>query len=410
MVANKLCVVQTLHIDKGTHIVALLYINKVLYSASLRLLIALWNLINLQPIQTSTLGEEHHCGVHRSRVYIFDKVLITTVRSACAYATASLLTELNEWRTLDITKVRDGDNHIVVGIEVFGIELFGSVLDLRTQVIDVPSQEVITKDNSPTDVNAIIYLRIVDPERAYFEVSNYRQATVALAQTSLRGIIGDMELDEVLYNRDLINTRLRDILDKETDQWGVKIERVEIKEVNPIGAVKQAMTEQTAAERERRAAILKADGEKRAAILKAEGLRQSMILESEGERQSQILKAEGLRQSQILKAQGEAQGLRILALGSRSLDKRSITVLSLDALQKMADGQATKIIYPFEISSLIKRGAKYLGGGEESFEPDEKNLDKLDESILGELPDKNEIATAVENAKNVSAHEEKVEE
>ena len=114
-------------------------------------------------------------------------------------------------------------------------------LDLRTQVIDVPSQEVITKDNSPTDVDAIIYVRVMDPERAYFEVSNYRQATVALAQTSLRGIIGDMELDEVLYNRDMINRRLRDILDKETDQWGVKIERVEIKEVNPIGAVKQAM-------------------------------------------------------------------------------------------------------------------------------------------------------------------------
>ena len=282
-------------------------------------------------------------------------------------------------------------------------------LDLRTQVIDVPSQEVITKDNSPTDVDAIIYVRVMDTERAYFEVSNYRQATVALAQTSLRGIIGDMELDEVLYNRDLINTRLRDILDKETDQWGVKIERVEIKEVNPIGAVKQAMTEQTAAERERRAAILKADGEKRAAILKAEGLRQSMILESEGERQSKILRAEGERQSQILKAQGEAQGLRILALGSRALDKRSVTVLSLDALQKIADGQATKIIYPFEVSSLIKQGAKYLGG-EESFEPDEKNLEVLDESILGELPDKNEIAAAVEQAKSVSSREEKVEE
>ena len=282
-------------------------------------------------------------------------------------------------------------------------------LDLRTQVIDVPSQEVITKDNSPTDVDAIIYVRVMDPERAYFEVSNYRQATVALAQTSLRGIIGDMELDEILYNRDLINTRLRDILDKETDQWGVKIERVEIKEVNPIGAVKQAMTEQTAAERERRAAILKADGEKRAAILKAEGLRQSMILESEGERQSKILRAEGERQSQILKAQGEAQGLRILALGSRALDKRSVTVLSLDTMQKMADGQATKIIYPFEVSSLIKQGAKFLGG-EDAFEPNETPSVKLDESILGDLPDKKEIAAAVEQVKKASATENKVEE
>ena len=271
-------------------------------------------------------------------------------------------------------------------------------LDLRTQVIDVPSQEVITKDNSPTDVDAIIYVRVMDPERAYFEVSNYRQATVALAQTSLRGIIGDMELDEVLYNRDMINRRLRDILDKETDQWGVKIERVEIKEVNPIGAVKQAMTEQTAAERERRAAILRADGEKRAAILKAEGLRQSMILESEGERQSKILRAEGERQSKILQAQGEAQSLRIVALGSRPLDKRAITVLSLNALEKMADGQATKIIFPFEVSSLIKQGAKFLGA-EDLVDNDEAQQIELDESILGDLPDPEEIAKAVESVK-----------
>ena len=127
-------------------------------------------------------------------------------------------------------------------------------LDLRTLVIDVPSQEVITKDNSPTNVDAIIYIRVIDPEKAYFEVSNYRIATVALAQTSLRGIIGDMELDEVLYNREVINTKLRDILDRETDQWGVKVERVEIKEVDPVETVKNAMTEQTAAERARRAA------------------------------------------------------------------------------------------------------------------------------------------------------------
>ncbi|PKL60211.1 MAG: membrane protease subunit, stomatin/prohibitin, partial [Methanomicrobiales archaeon HGW-Methanomicrobiales-4] len=173
-------------------------------------------------------------------------------------------------------------------------------LDLRTLVIDIPSQEVITKDNSPTNVDAIVYIRVIDPEKAYFEVVNYRMATVALAQTTLRGVIGDMELDEVLYNRESINTRLRDILDRETDQWGVKVERVEIKEVDPVGAVKQAMTEQTAAERARRAAILRADGEKRSAILKAEGLKKSMILEAEGERQSKILKADGERMSQIL--------------------------------------------------------------------------------------------------------------
>jgi regulator of protease activity HflC (stomatin/prohibitin superfamily) len=271
-------------------------------------------------------------------------------------------------------------------------------LDLRTQVMDVPSQEVITKDNSPTNVDAIVYIRVVDPEKAYFEVSNYKLATVALAQTSLRGIIGDMELDEILYNREQINTRLRDMLDKETDQWGVKIERVEIKEVDPIGAVKQAMTEQTAAERERRAAILRADGEKRSAILKAEGLKSSMVLEAEGERQSKVLRAEGDRMSQILRAQGESQGLRILSLGARSLDKRAISVLSLDALKTMSDGQATKIVFPFEISSLIRQSAKYLGATEDMSDEEVLAID-VDESLLGAAPDAAEIARLLRTIK-----------
>jgi len=263
-------------------------------------------------------------------------------------------------------------------------------LDLRTTVMEIPKQEVITKDNSPTNVDAIVYIRVIDPEKAYFEVANYRMATVALAQTTLRGVIGDMELDEVLYNRERINAKLRDILDHETDQWGVKVERVEIKEVDPVEAVKNAMTEQTAAERARRAAILRADGEKRSAILKAEGLRQSMILEAEGERQSKVLRAEGDRLSQILQMQGQAQGLRILSVGAAPLDKKAITVLSLDTLKTMAAGQATKIIFPFEISQLIRQGAKFLGAGDET--PDETTARPvMDEKILGDIPQREEV-------------------
>ncbi len=269
-------------------------------------------------------------------------------------------------------------------------------IDLRTLVMDVPSQEVITKDNSPTNVDAIVYIRVVNPEKAFFEVANYRLATVSLAQTTLRGLIGDMELDEVLYNRESINTNLRDILDRETDQWGVKVERVEIKEVDPVGAVKQAMTEQTAAERERRAAILRADGEKRSAILKAEGMKKSMILEAEGDRQSKILKAEGERMSQILRSQGESQGLRILSLGARALDKRAISVLSLDALKTMSNGQATKIIFPFEVSSLIKQTAKYLGATEE-MDDNSASAINLDEDLLGSFPTASEIASVVKS-------------
>lgn len=277
---------------------------------------------------------------------------------------------------------------------VFPIITKVHTVDLRTMVMDVPSQEVITKDNSPTNVDAIVYIRVVDPEKSVFEVANYRMATVALAQTSLRGIIGDMELDEVLYNREMINTKLRDILDRETDQWGVKVERVEIKEVDPVGAVKNAMTEQTAAERERRAAILRADGEKRSAILKAEGFKKSMILSAEGERQSKILKADGERMSQILQSQGESQALRVLSVGARALDKRAITVLSLDALKKMSDGQATKIIFPFEVSQLIKQSASFLGATDD-YDTGTSGTEELDMSLLGDIPTSEEIAQVV---------------
>ncbi len=273
-------------------------------------------------------------------------------------------------------------------------------LDLRTQVLEIPKQEVITKDNSPTNVDAVIYIKVVDPEKAYFEVTNYRMATIALAQTTLRSVIGDMELDEVLYNRDLINSRLRDILDKATDAWGVRVEAVEIREVDPVGPVKAAMEEQTSAERRRRAAILLADGNKRSAILEAEGAKQAMILKAEGSRQSKILEAEGTRVSSILQAQGQAQSLRLLSLGAVPLDKKALTVLSLDTLTKMASGQATKIIFPFEISKLVEQSAKYLGASEEKVpevgvSTDVERIVGKPEDVLGKIPNPDELRAEV---------------
>jgi len=273
-------------------------------------------------------------------------------------------------------------------------------LDLRTQVLEIPKQEVITKDNSPTNVDAVIYIKVVDPEKAYFEVTNYRMATIALAQTTLRSVIGDMELDEVLYNRDLINSRLRDILDKATDAWGVRVEAVEIREVDPVGPVKAAMEEQTSAERRRRAAILLADGNKRSAILEAEGAKQAMILKAEGSRQSKILEAEGTRVSSILQAQGQAQSLRLVSLGAVPLDKKALTVLSLDTLSKMSNGQATKIIFPFEISKLIEQSAKYLGASEEKVPEvgaatDVERIVGKPEDVLGKIPNPDELRAEV---------------
>jgi regulator of protease activity HflC (stomatin/prohibitin superfamily) len=273
-------------------------------------------------------------------------------------------------------------------------------LDLRTQVLDVPRQEVITKDNSPTNVDAIVYIRVVDPEKAYFEVVNYHIATVSLAQTTLRSVVGDMELDEILYNRDFINTKLRDILDEATDAWGVKVEAVEIREVDPVGTVKDAMEEQTSAERKRRAAILIADGQKKAAILEAEGSKQSRILNAEGVRQSKILEAEGERVSRILVAQGESQSLRILSVGAVPLDKKAISVLSMNMMAKMAEGQATKIIFPMEISKMLDQMGQYLGASSEVPEVGntldvEKIVGKAEE-VLGSIPKPEELRREVE--------------
>ncbi len=265
-------------------------------------------------------------------------------------------------------------------------------LDLRTQVLDVPRQEVITKDNSPTNVDAIIYTKVIDPKKAFFEVQNYRAATVYLAQTTLRSIIGDMELDEILSNRERINVHLRDVLDEATDKWGVRVENVEIREVDPAAKVKNAMEEQTSAERLRRATILKADGEKKSAILTAEGTKRARILQAEGVRQSKILEAEGERMAIILQAQGDAQKLRILSVGASTLDSKALTVLSLDAFKALGLSPSTKYILPFELTKLAEGVSEYLGTGRtvpereiSKTEEVEKVVGKADD-ILGPIP------------------------
>ncbi len=270
-------------------------------------------------------------------------------------------------------------------------------LDLRTMVLDVPRQEVITKDNSPTNVDAIIYTKIIDPKKAYSEGQIFRDATVYLAQTTLRSIIGDMELDEILSNRERINVHLRDVLDEATDKWGVRVEAVEIREVDPATKVKMAMEEQTSSERLRRAAILKADGEKKAAILTAEGTKRARILQAEGIRQSKILEAEGERMAIILQAQGESQKLRILSVGASTLDSKALTVLSLDAFKAVGAGASTKYILPFELTKLVEGVSEYLGTGRtvperelSKIEDVEKVVGKADD-ILGPIPKPEEL-------------------
>ena len=285
-------------------------------------------------------------------------------------------------------------------------------MDLRTEVLDVPKQEVITKDNSPVEVDAVIYIKVTDPRNAFFEVTNYKLATVNLAQTTLRSIIGEMELDEILSSREKINVSLRDILDENTDKWGVKIEAVEIREVDPARKVKDSMEEQTSAERRRRAAILEADGLKRAAILEAEGKKRSRILEAEGLRQSMILEAEGKRLATILEGQGEAQKLRILSVGAASMDSKAMSVLSMQTLQEVGKGESSKFFFPMELTRLVEGVSDYIGSANKvpdrqvSDIEDVKNSIGDPDDILGPIPKPEELKSEKDKFKDTTLTEE----
>ena len=326
-------------------------------------------------------------------------ILMTTIVQIEQYETGVAL-RLGKFYTM----LNPGWNFVVPLItQVFKV-------DLRIQVLDVPRQEVITKDNSPTMVDAVVYYRVADGKKAVLNVANFRAAIVNMAQTTLRGVVGDMELDEIFSSRDKINAILRDKLDIETDPWGVKVDNVEIREVDPSPNVKAAMEEQTSAERERRAAILKADGEKRSAILSAEGDKQSRILEAEGLRQAKVLEAQGERTKTILEKQGQAQGLRITAMGASTLDSKALTVLSLDSLKALGAGPATKFVIPFELSKLLEGASDYVGYSRKAGDRQlseikdvEKALGKADD-ILGTIP------TAEEMAQEIDAIKEEVEE
>ena len=185
-----------------------------------------------------------------------------------------------------------------------------SCIDLREQVYDFPSQQVITKDNVTTEINALLYFQIVDPKKSVYEIDNLPNAIEKLTQTSLRNVIGELELDETLTSRDTINSKLQSILDEATNKWGVKVNRVELQDITPPESVREAMEKQMQAERNRRAEILNAEGEKKSLILRSEGEKQSQINQAEAEKQSQILKAEGESRAKVLQAEAEAEAIR----------------------------------------------------------------------------------------------------
>lgn len=230
-----------------------------------------------------------------------------------------------------------------------------NVIDLRESVYDFPKQNVITRDNVTMEINALLYYQITDPKAAVYEVVNLPEAIEKLTQTTLRNVIGSMDLDESLVSRDQINERLRIILDEATDKWGVKVNRVELQEVNPPKDIRIAMEKQMRAERDRRATILEAEGEKGAAILKAQGVRESDVLRAEGEGRAQIIAAECEAESRIKIAEGEAKAMELIkaASGNKELMAYLVATNYIKTLPKMMDGKDNKlIVVPYEASSL----------------------------------------------------------
>ena len=234
-------------------------------------------------------------------------------------------------------------------------------VNLKEQVVDFPPQPVITKDNVTMQIDTVVYYQITDPKLYCYGVENPIMAIENLTATTLRNIIGDLELDETLTSRETINTKMRSALDVATDPWGIKVNRVELKNIIPPAAIRDAMEKQMKAERERREAILIAEGEKKSTILIAEGKKESAILDAEAEKQAQILKAEAVKEATIREAEGQAEailkvqqanadGLRFLK--EAAADDAVIQLKSLEAFAKAADGKATKIIIPSEIQGM----------------------------------------------------------
>ena len=241
------------------------------------------------------------------------------------------------------------------------VERVARKVNLKEQVVDFPPQPVITKDNVTMQIDTVVFFQITDPKLYAYGVENPIMAIENLSATTLRNIIGDMELDETLTSREVINTKMRASLDVATDPWGIKVNRVELKNIIPPAAIQDAMEKQMKAERERREAILRAEGEKKSTILVAEGHKESAILDAEAEKQAAILRAEAQKEAMIREAEGQAEAIMkvqqanadgIRFLKEAGADEAVLTIKSLEAFEKAADGKATKIIIPSEIQGI----------------------------------------------------------
>ena len=248
-------------------------------------------------------------------------------------------------------------------------------VNLKEQVHDYPPQPVITKDNVTMQIDTVVYFQITDPKLYTYGVEQPMAAMETLTATTLRNIIGDLELDQTLTSRDIINTKMRSILDEATDPWGIKVNRVELKNILPPQDIQSSMEKQMKAERDRRQAILQAEGQKKSAILIAEGERESAILRADAEKQAAILRAEAEKEAAILKADGEAQAIRTVQqaladsmgmLNEKAPNEQVVKLKAIEAMEKVADGKATKIIIPSEMQGLVGMANGLVEGIKES--------------------------------------------
>ena len=261
------------------------------------------------------------------------------------------------------------------------IDTMSYMIDLREMVVDFPPQPVITKDNVTMQIDTVVYYKITDPKSYVFEIANPISASENLTATTLRNIIGDLDLDETLTSRDLINAKMRTILDEATDIWGIKVNRVELKNIMPPRDIQAAMEKQMRAERERREAILQAEGEKQSKILIAEGEKQSAILRAEAKKESMIREAEGERESKILEAQGEAEAIRnkklaeadgirsvFTAMKEANVDDNILALKSMEAIEKLGESPSSKLVLPSDAVNFLGtfKGIKEVMSDKES--------------------------------------------
>lgn len=241
-------------------------------------------------------------------------------------------------------------------------------VDMREVVIDVPAQLVITKDNVNVEVDALIYCQVTDPFRSRYEITNYIHASTKLAQTNLRNVIGEMDLDSVLSSRDVVNGQLRDVMDEATDKWGVKVNRVELQRIEPPADIADAMSRQMKAERDKRATILDAEADRQAQITTAEGHKQAQILEAQGIAEAVRTKADAEKYRQIAVAEGESQAILNVfkAIHDGRPDDKLITLKYLEMLPQLAEGSANKIFLPYEASGIISALSAMIEGTKET--------------------------------------------